>query len=171
MAEQFNAVLAAERMTRYLDGYDTQGHVESYTVETFIEDMIYGVGVAIDPEGHVFAQGFRKFKTDLLSASPHLASAEELATTKDALEEASEPNHWTSDEPDIAGVYWWDRGDGEQCTIEVLFCPVSHEPYTHGMGNDDRVELRHLLEDFPLSKWAGPWPCPDLATTEGSGDE
>ncbi len=42
-------------------------YVESYEVENccgedcFIKDMLYGIGVAVDPVGYKFAGGFAKF--------------------------------------------------------------------------------------------------------------
>jgi len=53
------------RMKKYVTTYDTQLHYEDYSDETFIIDMLYGIGIAIDPEEYRYATGLQKFRDKL----------------------------------------------------------------------------------------------------------
>ena len=57
-------------LKRYIDTYDKQFGYLDYTDETIIDDILYGLGVAIDSDEYKFASGFRKFKERL---AKHLA--------------------------------------------------------------------------------------------------
>ena len=60
-----NMKKAVEFLQHYMATYDQQQGYENYSVETFVNDVLYGLGEAIDPEGHQYAQGFRVFKEKL----------------------------------------------------------------------------------------------------------
>jgi hypothetical protein len=50
---------------QYVEGYDKQPHYEEYSDETFISDMLYGIGIALDGGRYSFAGGFREWKKTL----------------------------------------------------------------------------------------------------------
>ena len=52
-----------EAMKDYINSYDKRG---SISVDVFIDDMLYGVGVSINPSKYRFAGGWRLFKRELL---------------------------------------------------------------------------------------------------------
>ena len=53
------------RFQEYMATYHEQEGYENYSAETFIDDVLYGLGVAIEPRDHQFAQGFDRFKKKL----------------------------------------------------------------------------------------------------------
>tara|TARA_R110002049_G_scaffold282589_2_gene462416 strand:- start:728 stop:1261 length:534 start_codon:yes stop_codon:yes gene_type:complete len=53
-------------MKKYWNTYDAQEGCLLYTDKTFIDDALYGLGVAIDPKKYFAAQGYDKFKAALL---------------------------------------------------------------------------------------------------------
>lgn len=58
---------------QYVASYDRQLHYDEYSDETFISDMLYGIGIALDNKRHSFAGGFREWKLALrerLNADP-----------------------------------------------------------------------------------------------------
>jgi len=62
-----------EKFQGYMSTYHEQPGYQEYTDETFIEDILYGMGVSIDPK-YQFANGLRDFKKVLLK---HLKKSEE----------------------------------------------------------------------------------------------
>lgn len=52
-------------LRKYMNTYPKQSGYMDYTDYTFIEDMLYGMGVALDPEKYAFAIGFDAFKARL----------------------------------------------------------------------------------------------------------
>jgi len=62
-----------EKFQGYMSTYHEQHGYGEYTDETFIEDILYGMGVSIDPK-YQFANGLRDFKKVLLK---HLKKSEE----------------------------------------------------------------------------------------------
>lgn len=64
-------------LQKYVSTYDQQHGYENYSDETFIEDILYGIGKALD-EKFEMAPGFQKFKEEVLL--PHLGI--EHAVTK-----------------------------------------------------------------------------------------
>ena len=50
------------RLKKYMDTYDSQSGYLNYSDKTFIEDVIYGLALAMGPKKFQFAQGQRKFK-------------------------------------------------------------------------------------------------------------
>jgi hypothetical protein len=49
----------------YMNTYDKQPNYKRYTDKTFIDDVLYGLGVAIDPSTYQFADGFDRWKETL----------------------------------------------------------------------------------------------------------
>ena len=66
---------------KYVATYDQQSQYLDYEDRTFIKDMIYGVGIAIDPERFRGAGGFAQFNHEIRR---HLDLIE--ASTGDAAE-------------------------------------------------------------------------------------
>jgi len=52
-------------METYISTYKDQAYYEDYTTETFLNDMLYGIGVAIYPEKYQYSQGFEEWKDEL----------------------------------------------------------------------------------------------------------
>jgi hypothetical protein len=57
---------AVALMKAYIDTYDNQPYYKDFTEGTFIEDMLYGIGMALNPKEYEWADGFQKFKQRLL---------------------------------------------------------------------------------------------------------
>jgi hypothetical protein len=55
---------AVEYLKVYIGSY---GEDSNYQVETWIYDILYGLGVSIDSEKYIMADGFKKFKEDLIA--------------------------------------------------------------------------------------------------------
>lgn len=49
----------------YVSTYSNQNGYTGYSDKTFIEDMIYGIGVAIDSDKYGTAYGYEAFKSHL----------------------------------------------------------------------------------------------------------
>jgi hypothetical protein len=49
---------------KYVATYDSEVYSKDYADKTFVNDMLYGIGVALDPEKYKGATGFEKFKHD-----------------------------------------------------------------------------------------------------------
>lgn len=60
----FDVEKAVDFMEQYINTYRNQPYYKTYTEATFINDMLYGVGVAVSDE-YQFAQGFDTFKEKL----------------------------------------------------------------------------------------------------------
>ena len=56
---------AVKYLRDYLDTYEDQQGIDDYTVETWIEDILYGLGMSLDPDAHKWASGHAKFKDKL----------------------------------------------------------------------------------------------------------
>ena len=56
---------AVASLTEYMRTYHLQPGYEDYTEATFIDDVLYGLGIALDPKQHKYAQGLDVFKTKL----------------------------------------------------------------------------------------------------------
>ena len=56
---------AVQYLRDYLNAYEDQQGIDDYTVETWIEDILYGLGMSLDPDAHIFAGGHEKFKKKL----------------------------------------------------------------------------------------------------------
>jgi len=62
--ERMKAIVAS--LQKYMASYTDQPMYDTYRDETFIDDVLYGLGVALDQEGHKYAGGFEVFKMKLL---------------------------------------------------------------------------------------------------------
>lgn len=51
----------------YVASYSNQICCDDYSDETFIHDMIYGVGIAINEKEYTWAEGYAKWKKKLTS--------------------------------------------------------------------------------------------------------
>lgn len=56
---------AVSRLTDYMKTYDQQAGYEDYTDETFINNVLYGLGIALDKDKYFAGQGFDAFKSVL----------------------------------------------------------------------------------------------------------
>jgi hypothetical protein len=56
---------AVRRLRKYMNCYPKEGEYMNYKDYTFIEDVLYGLGIALEPEAHAFAVGFERFKDRL----------------------------------------------------------------------------------------------------------
>ena len=52
-------------LQKYMDTYPDQVGYENYSDKTLIDDVLYGLGVALDPENNRYANGFMRFKNVL----------------------------------------------------------------------------------------------------------
>ena len=71
-ARQKHVKQAIEYLARYMKTYDKQTGYLDYTDETIIDDVLYGLGVAIGGREYQMADGFAKFKERL---AKHIANA------------------------------------------------------------------------------------------------
>lgn len=71
--------LAVSSLQTYMAKYDEQPGYQHYSDETFINDVLYGLGIALDPSKFQYADGFDKFKERLRA---HLAEATPHRTTE-----------------------------------------------------------------------------------------
>lgn len=53
------------RFKHYVATYDSQPGCLDYSDDTFINDMLYGIGVSLRPKRWKWADGYAKFKTFL----------------------------------------------------------------------------------------------------------
>ena len=58
--------LMVKYLQRYIETYDKQYGYQNYTDRTFINDILYGLGVALNPENHQYANGFDRWKKELI---------------------------------------------------------------------------------------------------------
>ena len=65
---------AMESMANYMATYEEQIGSIDYSDETFIDDVLYGLGVALEPDKHRYANGFDTWKEQLRK---HLQKDEE----------------------------------------------------------------------------------------------
>jgi hypothetical protein len=63
---------AVAKLADYMATYDRQHGYEDYQDATLIDDVLYGLGIALDPQMHQYANGFQKFKEEILL--PHLGA-------------------------------------------------------------------------------------------------
>lgn len=68
---------AIKYLQHYMNTYDSQMGYLEYTDEIIINDVLYGLGVALDRDQYQFADGFKKFKEVLRK---HLAADIEQPT-------------------------------------------------------------------------------------------
>jgi hypothetical protein len=53
------------KLTHYMDTYDKQYGYVDYDDAIFINDVLYGIGIALDEKEYKYAPGFIKFKSFL----------------------------------------------------------------------------------------------------------
>jgi endonuclease YncB( thermonuclease family) len=53
------------KLIHYMDTYDKQYGYVYYSDATFINDVLYGIGIALNEQEYQYAQGFIKFKAFL----------------------------------------------------------------------------------------------------------
>jgi hypothetical protein len=58
---QKRMIAAVVSLTKYMVSYTKQGSYEDYLDTTFIDDVLYGLGIALG-EKYSFAKGFDEFK-------------------------------------------------------------------------------------------------------------
>jgi hypothetical protein len=63
--------LMVKYLQRYMKTYDDQVGYENYTDFTLIEDVLYGLGVALNPKEHQFSTGFDVWKMKLIEHIQH----------------------------------------------------------------------------------------------------
>jgi len=71
--EQKRMKKAIEYLQKFMNTYDQQYGYLDYRDETLIDDVLYGLGVALDGSEYRMANGFRKFQKRLrkhLGAKP-----------------------------------------------------------------------------------------------------
>ena len=51
---------------KYVATYHEQECYQDYSDRTFIDDILYGIGVAIEPKAFKYADGFDKWRAELL---------------------------------------------------------------------------------------------------------
>lgn len=60
--EQKRVAKVVKALTKYMVTYPKQPAFLDYTDETIIDDVLYGLGRALDPEKYQFADGFERFR-------------------------------------------------------------------------------------------------------------
>ncbi len=63
----FNIEEALKYFNHYVTTYENQYHWQRYQIETWLDDIIYGLGVSIDPSKFKYNDGFCKFKKLLVN--------------------------------------------------------------------------------------------------------
>lgn len=58
-------VLMVRYLQRYMETYSNQYHYENYSDSILIDDVLYGLGVVLDPKEHQFADGYDRWKQKL----------------------------------------------------------------------------------------------------------
>jgi len=53
-------------LQKYVTTYSDQPYYNTYSDKTFIEDMLYGIGIAINKEKYQNAEGYRLWKQELI---------------------------------------------------------------------------------------------------------
>lgn len=56
---------AVAYLQEYMNTYINQPGYKSFSAQTLVDDVLYGLGVALDKERHTAAQGYRAFKEKL----------------------------------------------------------------------------------------------------------
>ena len=65
MFEQPDIEKAVKYLSDYITTYTKQSQYKNYDVKTYIDDILYGLGVSINEDEFSFASGFKKFKNEL----------------------------------------------------------------------------------------------------------
>jgi len=59
-------IAVVKSLQNYMNTYDKQEGYVNYTDKTFIDDVLYGLGLALDKRAYEGAQGYDAFKLQLL---------------------------------------------------------------------------------------------------------
>jgi hypothetical protein len=59
-------VLMVKYLQQYMETYPNQYGYENYNDFTFIDDLLYGLGVVLNPEEHRFSNGYDVWKQKLI---------------------------------------------------------------------------------------------------------
>ena len=81
---EFDIAEALKYMKNFINTYENQRHYKSYTMETWLHDMLYGIGVSID-KNYSWAGGYDEFKKFLIESfqpTIHNCNANEPTTKK-----------------------------------------------------------------------------------------
>lgn len=57
--------LMVKYLSRYMETYDKQVGYQNYSDQTLVEDVLYGLGVVLNPHQHKYADGFTKWRNKL----------------------------------------------------------------------------------------------------------
>jgi hypothetical protein len=60
--KQKRMIAIVRRYKKYVGTYDTQTRYIDYSDETFLADMLYGIGISFNPKVYMFSNGFLLFK-------------------------------------------------------------------------------------------------------------
>lgn len=82
-----NIVAAFEYMTHYITTYSNQGGWKQYHKDTWLADILYGLGVSINKDEYSFASGFDKFM--LTEIKPLIDDIESRGSRHDKWEDDS----------------------------------------------------------------------------------
>lgn len=61
--KRMRAIVA--QFQEYVRTYSDQAHYDQYRDDTFLDDMLYGIGIALEPEKWRAADGYELFKAEL----------------------------------------------------------------------------------------------------------
>lgn len=131
------------KLTDYMVTYSAQPGYEDYSDKTLIDDVLYGLGIALEPEKHHAAQGYDIFRQKLML---HLR----LRSTKDSGFDIAVNKGMVNIDGDniaygnIAGMY--QQGNGHGLQLNEHLEPKREEILKHCSGIAEHVyELQKLL--------------------------
>lgn len=80
--EQLRIRKIVAEFQNYVRTYTKQKHYDTYTDSIVIDDMLYGIGIALNEGDYAFSEGYERFKAKLrehlgCSAEQHSASQQE----------------------------------------------------------------------------------------------
>lgn len=70
--------LIVGRLQEYVRTYSDQAHFDTYSDTIFIDDMLYGIGIALEPLEYRTSPGFDEFKKALRA---HLDGRQQVPTS------------------------------------------------------------------------------------------
>ena len=63
--DEFDIDNAIDYLQKYIDTYKSQQGYKKYTLDTYVDDILYGLGVSISSKHYSFLRGFLLFKAKL----------------------------------------------------------------------------------------------------------
>lgn len=63
--EQLRMRAAVAEFQNYVRTYTKQKHYDTYTDSIFMDDMLYGIGIALNEGDYAFSEGYERFKAKL----------------------------------------------------------------------------------------------------------